>query len=373
MQTISNGLVVSGDPEASSNRILVVDDEEGIRRLIARVLERHGFECETAANGRDACDRLAREAFDLVLTDVDMPLMSGIELVEHIVHNYPNTATVMVTAMDDTDLASSALGLGAYGYIIKPFESNEIVINVWNALRRRALEIENLQHRTKLERTVRERTSELWKAIAQLEGTQRDLRSSREETIRRLSIAAEFRDDETGKHIQRMSHYCELLARLAGVDTERQELIRMATQMHDVGKIGIPDDILLKPGKLTNDERAVMQRHAEIGHQILSGANSELLDLAATIAHTHHERVDGTGYPRKLEGDEIPLEGRITAIADVFDALTSDRVYKRAFPIGKALNVMREGRGTHFDAELLDLFLGALAEVLAIKERYSGA
>ena len=207
--------------------------------------------------------------------------------------------------------------------------------------------------------------------VDRLQMTQRELLLTQEAVVERLSIAAEFRDDETARHVQRMSRYTALLAGRAGASPERAEQVRMAAVMHDVGKIGIPDSILLKPGKLTPEERRIMEQHSEIGYRILSGSRSELLTLAAQIAWTHHERVDGNGYPRRLAGDDIPLEGRIAAIADVFDALTSNKVYKKASPLQQAVEIMREGRGTHFDADLLDLFLGSIDEVVRIKERYA--
>jgi HD-GYP domain-containing protein (c-di-GMP phosphodiesterase class II) len=203
--------------------------------------------------------------------------------------------------------------------------------------------------------------------IAQLETSDIELRRLREETIRRLSWAAEFRNQETGEHIVRMSLYCALLARLAGLDAERAEDIRIASPMHDVGKIGIPDRIMLKPGRLTDDERKVMEAHTEMGHRILAGSDVDLLDLAALMALTHHERIDGTGYPAGLAGDDIPIEGRITAVADVFDALTSDRVYRPAFQPDEAREMMEKERATQFDAGLLDLFFGAFDDVLAIR------
>jgi putative two-component system response regulator len=352
-------------------RILVVDDEEPIRRVIARLLQRNGYETETASDADEAMRLLKEKDFALVLTDMDMPGTSGLDLITQIGAGFDDIATVMVTGMDDAELANSALEIGAYGYIIKPFEPNEILINVMNALRRRSLEIENRAHRLRLEQMVRDRTAELWEAIARLEKAEKNLRGSREETIQRLSIAAEFRDDETAQHIQRMSRYCGLLARKAGEDSERCELLRVASLMHDVGKIGIPDQILLKPGPLTSEERTIMEQHAEIGYRILAGSQSELLRLAAEIAWTHHEHVDGSGYPLGISSEEIPLEGRIAAIADVFDALSSDRVYKKAFPFGQAIDIMREGRGAHFDATLLDLFLDSMDEVLAIREQYA--
>jgi putative two-component system response regulator len=357
--------------EPTPVRILVVDDEEPIRRVIARLLQRNGYECETAGGAEEAMALLSEGDFALVLTDMDMPGTSGLDLINQIVEAFEDIATVMVTGMDDAKLAGTALKIGAYGYVIKPFEPNEILISVMNALRRRSLEIENRNHRLRLEQMVRDRTAELWEAIARLEKAEKDLRQSREETVQRLSIAAEFRDDETAQHIQRMSRYCSLLARKAGEDSERCDLIRVASLMHDVGKIGIPDQILLKPAALTPDERTIMEQHSEIGYRILAGSQSELLRRAAEIAWTHHERVDGSGYPLGIKGDEIPLEGRIAAIADVFDALTSDRVYKKAFPLGRAIEIMREGRGKHFDARLLELFLDSMDEVLVIRDQYA--
>jgi len=215
---------------------------------------------------------------------------------------------------------------------------------------------------------VKERTADLWTAIQELEQARDDLRVSQSETIERLSLAAEFRDDETAKHIHRMSQYCRLLTHKVTGDVERADLVEVASIMHDVGKIGISDNILLKPGKLTEDEYEEMKNHAAYGHKILSGGRSELLELAATIALTHHEKVDGTGYPNGLAGDEIPLEGRIAAVADVFDALTTHRVYRKAFPLPVAVEMMKEGRGAHFDAELLDTFLDSLDEAIRIKE-----
>jgi putative two-component system response regulator len=350
-----------------NERILIVDDEEQIRTLLARLLGAQGYECVTAESAAAGRRMLEANPFALVLSDVNMPGESGLDFSREVLASHPDTAVVMVTGMDDRRYAEVAIELGAYGYVLKPFKPNELIINVGNALRRRALEIENRSHREELEQTVLVRTTALRETIAQLESSESELRRLREETIRRLSWAAEFRNQETGEHIIRMSLYCALLARLAGLEGERADLIRIASPMHDVGKIGIPDRILLKPGRLTDEERKVMEAHTEMGHRILAGSGVELLDLAAQMALTHHERIDGTGYPGRLTGDAIPIEGRICAVADVFDALTSDRVYRKAFQPDEARQIMLEGRGTQFDAELLDLFFGAFDDVLAIR------
>jgi putative two-component system response regulator len=354
--------------------ILVVDDEDTIRRVITRVLTRGGYkDVVTANSSEEARILLGAKEFDLMLTDMQMPGGSGLDLLARVRIEQPFLAILMVTGSDDPGLAEEVLSLGAYGYMIKPFKNNELLINVSNALRRRDLEIENKAHRDGLEDLVRERTKELWATINHLEAAEKDLLASRTETIHRLALAAEYRDEETGHHIERMSHYCELLARAAGVDEDLCSTIREASSLHDVGKIGIPDNILLKPGSLTRQERAVIETHAEIGHRILIGSESPLLQLAATIALTHHEQIDGSGYPNGLSGEEIPVAGRIAAIADVFDALTTNRPYRRAFAIGVAAEMMKKEAGTHFDPELLEVFWGILPEVLAVKEERDSA
>lgn len=229
-------------------------------------------------------------------------------------------------------------------------------------LRRRASDLnENLIQRAAIEQRLRD-------TIEDLERSENALEHSQEETIMRLSMAVETRDQETGDHIERMGRYCALLAQKLGWNQERCELLRIAAPLHDVGKIAIPDSILLKPGELTPPERAEIEKHAEIGHEILSGSDSPLLDLAARIALSHHEHWDGNGYPNGLIGEEIPVEGRMAAIADVFDALTSDRVYRPAMPVERALSIMSEGRGAHFDPNLLDAFFDSIVEVLLIRD-----
>ncbi len=356
-------------PEQPSS-ILIVEDEDATRRLLGRLLDTYGYACTLAENAQEARRRLDEHTFDLILCDVNMPGESGLDLVRQILKEHPETAAVMVTGLDDPQLANVALESGAYGYILKPFETNEILINIANALRRRRLEIENQSHREHLEQMVRERTAELRLAVTRLEAAEQSLRLSQEETVQRLAIAAEFRDNATAQHIRRMSHYSALLARRYGLSEEHTELIRIASPMHDIGKIGTPDHILLKPGIFTPEEFDAITKHTEMGYRILEGSDSALLRLAATIALTHHEKFDGSGYPKGLAGEAIPLEGRIVSIADAFDALTTKRVYKPAFSADQATDIMRRQRGTHFDAALLDAFFSAMDEVVAIKRQH---
>lgn len=357
--------------------ILIVDDQEANVTLLERLLKRAGFvNLMSTTDPLEVMDLRAKIQPDIVLLDLNMPELDGYQLLQELQPWIDNASgeflPVLVLTADAAPKAKErALTLGAKDFLTKPFDPSEVVLRVKNLLETRYLHLELKQHNEQLEDRVRARTAEIWEAVNQLEQSQQELRQSREETVHRLSLAAEFRDDETARHIQRMSMYTELLARAAGWDEERAEVIRVASQMHDVGKIGTPDHILLKPRALTPVEREIMEKHAQIGYDILSGSNSTLLQLAATIALTHHERVDGTGYPNGLKGEEIPIEGRMAAIADVYDALSSDRVYRKAFSFIESINMIREARSSHFDPELLDLFLDSMDDVLKIKESHS--
>jgi len=309
------------------------------------------------------------EGADVVLLDLHMPGLDGIAVMKALSEAVPGPASVpivVLTADVTRSARERALRAGAKDFLVKSLDPTEVVLRVGNLLETRALHLSMRAHNERLQELIGQHTKALANSITRVQEFQEELRLSRRETVARLSMAAELRDTETGAHIERMSRYCTLLAKIIGADELRAELIRLASQMHDVGKISIPDSILLKPGALTPQERTAMQTHTDIGHRILAGSRSELLQLAATIALTHHERIDGGGYPRNLSGNDIPLEGRIAAIADVFDALTSTRVYRGAIPIDEALGIMAEGRATQFDAELLDAFFDARPEVLEI-------
>jgi putative two-component system response regulator len=338
-------------------RILIVDDEPGVRETLRRLVANEGHVATVAADTTEARVELGAGSFEVILCDVNLPGESGLEFVRDIVAGRTDIAVLMVSGADDPQLAETALALGAYGYIVKPFRDSEVNIGIANALRRRRLEIENKAHRERLEQLVAERTTELDR--------------SREETIHCLARAAELRDHETGKHIERVSRYSELIARRLGLSSDRCELLRIASPLHDIGKIAIPDDILRKPAPLSADERRVVETHTVLGHTILAGSDEPLLQLGAEIAWTHHERFDGGGYPRGLVGEAIPLAGRIVAVADVFDALVSDRVYRAALPVGDVVAVMRTETSAHFDPQALEAMLTAIPEALAIRDRFS--
>jgi putative two-component system response regulator len=340
--------------------VLVVDDQEQMRRALARIVGAEGYRCQQAGSVREARAVAERHdgRLDVVLCDIDMPGGSGLDLVPWLAANRPDTAVLMVTACDDPAVAAAVLEAGADGYIVKPFDPSQIVISLAEVVRRR----ERASQQGEAQR--------LLKALVERRNEQLD--ASYEETVWRLALAAEHRDPETADHLDRMARYSELLARSIGADGPWCDLLRSASPMHDVGKLGVPDEVLLNPGRFTAAERAVMQQHAAIGHQILDGSTSPLLQLAASVALTHHEWWDGTGYPRGLVGTAIPLEGRIVAIADVFDALTTERRYKAAMTFDEAEEVMRSEVG-HFEPSLLDAFFAERSAIEAIQADFPQA
>ena len=337
----------------SAIRILVVDDEPSVCKIISRYLAAEGYDCARAASGEEAWRALQAGSFSLLVTDVMMPGMSGIELLTKTREQLPDVAVIMVTAVDDRNTAISALKAGAYGYLIKPINENEVLISVANALERRRLTLLSKQYEQHLQQEVLTRTAEV---------RQREM-----QIILRLMSAAEYRDDETGAHIRRIGLFSAIMAEAAGWDRAAVDDIRLTAPMHDVGKIGIPDNILMKPGKLTAEEFDVVKTHSNIGARILSGSGVPMLDMARDIALCHHERYDGAGYPNGKAGKDIPESARIVAITDVHDALRSHRVYRPALSEDEAMAIMVKGRGSQFDPDLFDLFISLTQEFRGIR------
>ena len=293
---------------------------------------------------------------DLVIVDYMMPILSGTELAERFRAHHPDIPVLMITANHEIALRHEALKIGVTDFLSKPMDNIEFLARAKNMLTMRASHKKLANHAAWLADEVRKATETI---VAQ-----------ERETIFCLSKAAEYRDPETGGHILRMAHYSRHIARCMGLSVAQQDLLLAAAPMHDIGKVGTPDMILLKPGKLTESEMVIMKQHATIGFEILSSSSSPLMQVAAEIAHTHHEKFDGSGYPRALVGEAIPLFGRIVAVADVFDALTSERPYKKAWSIKDATQWLRDGKGKHFDPACVDAFLREWDEVLKIKQRF---
>lgn len=295
---------------------------------------------------------------DLIIVDYMMPGVDGLEFIRRIRarRDHDDLPILMVTASHERRTRYEALECGANDFLTKPIDPHEFEPRVRNMLKLRQAHLATLDRAASLAEAVRVATAEI--------------QDRERETITRLARAAEFRDPETGAHIQRMAHYSALIARRLGQDEGHVAAILQAAPMHDVGKLGIPDYILLKAGRLTHEEFAVMKRHPVIGHDILKDSASRVVQVGAVIALSHHEKFDGSGYPNGLSGTDIPLEGRIVAVADVFDALTSERPYKRAWPMEQAISLLRIGRGTHFDPDCIDAFLRAWKDVVEIHKRF---
>ncbi|MFH0824258.1 MAG: HD domain-containing phosphohydrolase [Pseudomonadota bacterium] len=340
--------------ESKTARILIVDDEQYVRRLMVRWLADEGYSCSVAENGMQALEYIAHEDYDLIVSDIMMPEMTGVDLLVEVKASFPDIAVLLVTGLDDRKTAIQTLELGAYGYLIKPFDKNEFLINVAGVLERRKLALLGKQYERQLETKVQERTLEV--------------REREEEIILRLMSAMGYRDDETGAHIRRIGLYSYRMAKDLGWNEEAARDLRLAAPIHDVGKIGIPDAILLKPGPLTPDEHDMMKEHTTIGAGMLSNSKVPVLKLARQIALCHHEKWAGNGYPRGLSREQIPETARIVAILDVYDALSHKRIYRGALPEKEVLTVMSVGRGSHFDPNLFDCFMELLPEIRMIME-----
>jgi len=334
--------------------ILIVDDNEVNIDSLIEILEDR-YEIYAATSGLDALDLLSEEDIDLVLLDIMMPQMNGYEVCKKIKSNplTKDIPVIFITASTDEESIEKAYSVGGSDYINKPFKVKEIISRVANQLL-----LSNKQKT--LERIIAKKTQKIQEMNIELIKTQ-------EEIILTLWIAAESRSKETGNHIKRVAKYSYLLAKYYGLDEELAQKIYKASPLHDLGKIAIPDNILNKPAKLTNEEYEIMKTHAQIGYDILKNSKRELLKTAAIIAYEHHEKWDGSGYPRGLKGKEISIEGRITALADVFDALGSDRCYKKAWPDEKIFELIENERAKHFDPDLVDIFFEHLDEFLKIR------
>jgi putative two-component system response regulator len=347
-------------PAQADARILIVDDEPANLKLLDKMLRAEGYRnLVLIQDPRQVMESYRAGPVDLILLDINMPHLDGFAVLAQLqaLDDPLLPPVIILTAQHGRDVLLRALNGGARDFIGKPFDRLELLARVRNLLDVHLAQ--RLLHAQKdvLEAEVRARTHELHRTRLQV--------------VQRLGRAAEYRDNETGYHIMRVSHVAALLAGAAGWDAGQCDLMLNASPMHDIGKIGIPDHILLKPGRLEAEEMAVMKTHTTIGAEILGDGDSDLLRLAREIALTHHEKWDGSGYPHGLAGGAIPLSGRIVAVADVFDALTSERPYKRAWSVEDAVAFMREQAGTHFDPDLVRHFLELLPQVLEIRARFA--
>ncbi len=341
-------------------KLLIVDDNPVNIRLLEEMVRQAGYKSVRSIDD----SRLVEEVYlsykpDLVLLDIIMPHLDGFQVMQQLAEIEQNSylPVMVITAQNDQKTCIKSLEMGAQDFLTKPFDRLEVSTKIRNMVRIRLLHNEVKNQNIVLEDKVQQRT--------------RELQETRLEIIRRLGRAAEYRDNETGAHIIRMSRMCACLASLAGRSEQFVELILHTSPMHDVGKIGIPDSIMLKPDKLNADEWLIMKEHTITGGKLLEGDHSELMSSARIIALTHHEKWNGSGYPRAMHGAEIPIEGRIAALADTFDALTSRRPYKDPYPVDFACRIIKEERGEHFDPVLTDLFLENIEKFVQIKKDLS--
>ena len=377
-----DGVRPASQRDVSAARILIIDDEPINVKVVCRYLREAGYKNCTATNdSKSAVDLIRTEQPDLVLLDLMMPEVDGLQILRLVRQDrdLQQMPIVVLTATDDRSTKQAALELGANEFLTKPVDPTDLLPRIRNVLTVKAYQDHLTNYARELERKVQERTAEL--------------EASRLEVIYCLGRAAEYRDNETGRHIIRVGRYVGVIARAYGLDENTVRLLENAAPLHDMGKIGIPDAVLLKPGRLDEAEIEIMRRHTEYGCDIVSTMNREewrgfamhtslgadfmfktcspILKVASIIAMTHHERWDGAGYPRGLKGEEIPLEGRITAIADVFDALSTKRPYKKSLPVEECFRIMQENRGTHFDPRVLDAFFASTDEILTIRVDYA--
>lgn len=337
-------------------RILIVDDEASVGALLKERLSMEGYTCRVCTSGEEALKAMEQESFGVVISDVRMPQMSGLTLLERAHEKYPRAAYLMATAEDDVRVGVQAMKHGAVDYLVKPIQLDSLVGSVNRALEIKRMELQLEEYRQDLEHMVEERTKQLRAAMKRIEMTY-------DETLRALGAALDLRDTETAGHSERVSRYTLEIARVMGCSSDELRQMARGSYMHDIGKIGIPDSILLKEGKLTPEEVEVMHSHVRIGYDLV--CRVAFLAPAAAIVLTHQECYDGTGYPQGLVGEEIPLGARIFAVADTLDAMTSDRPYRRALPFSTARDEIARESGRQFDPEVVRVFLNIPEEVWA--------
>ena len=368
--------------EVRSSKVMIVDDEELVIRVVRRFLATDGYETfVTLTDPREAIEVINREKPDVVLLDIMMPHVTGLDLlkIRQKTEVFQHIPFIILTANSENQIKRDALKYGATDFLNKPVDPSDLVLRVQNALTVKRHHDHLANYAVQLEQEVCERT--------------RQIEKSREQIIHCLARAAEYRDNETGEHVIRVGKYAGIIAAQLGFGPDYCHEIELAAQLHDVGKIGIPDAVLLNPGKLDHEEFEVMKTHCKLGMEIMEplahsegerirrhsymggfimdGVDSPMLELAASIARTHHEKWDGSGYPFKLRGENIPIEGRITCVADVYDALCSERPYKPSFPVKKCLEIMLSERGTRFDPIVLDAFFERINDIEKIRKEYN--
>jgi putative two-component system response regulator len=338
-----DGLELLSENEAPRKQVLIVDDERPIRLLLQKILEANGYVCRIAENAAQARVLMIEQASDLILCDINMPGESGLDFIRHVLKAYPDTAAIMVSAIGDPLLAESMLQLGVYDYIIKPMDRNGILISVANAFRRRELEITNRSYRRNLEQMVDERTDSLQRSMKKLENAMDGI-------VRAIAHTVETRDPYTAGHQRRVADLAVALAATVGFEKDKIEAVRVAASIHDLGKISVPAEILSKPSRLTVNEFNLIKEHPQVGYDILK--DIEFPWEIATMVYQHHEKLDGSGYPLGLSGDDILPESRVLTVADIVEAMASHRPYRPGLGLDVALGEIDKNKGKFYDPEV---------------------
>jgi cyclic di-GMP phosphodiesterase len=346
---VGQSILSDASDSSSVTRVLAVEDDLQALKLLSLILSAPAFRCTTATSGEEALAALRQERFDAVVSDLRMPGIGGMELLIEARRLHPHVAFLLTTGVDDVEVGVQAMRLGADDYLVKPLLESAVLASLERALHKRQLELEVENYRQHLEEMVAERTGQLQKAIQQIE-------FSYEDTLQALGAAIDLRDHETAGHSHRVCRYSLEIAKVAALPDKQLKNLTRGAYLHDIGKLGIPDGILLKPGPLTTNERKLMQQHVQIGFELIK--DIPFLSDAAELILCHHERYDGSGYPRGLKAEQIPLGGRIFALADTLDAITSDRPYRLASSFESARETIRRESGRLFDPELAAAFLG---------------
>ncbi len=357
--------------------ILIADQDPMTRRSVGRAIADAGFDCQFAGDAEEATRALKERQYTLVVADLEMPDRTGIELAEEVKARYPEVSMILLASATDPIIGEMAVWHGVFGVLTKPTRTADLLVMVRSALRWKAREAQDRARVRELESSLVTNATEAERLANKLKRVQG---SAYEGILLSLARAGALKDDEPEAHLKRMSNYCALLAEAYGMTPEECDRIRIASITHDIGKIGVPEAVLLKPGTLTSAEFEMMQNHTNLGHSILVAADeslagddpasAEVVQMAATIAMNHHERYDGSGYPMARHRDSIPLEGRIAIIADIFDAMTSRRVYRPALPVDEAVSFLRNQRELIFDPDLADLFIDRMDAVMQIRDQF---
>ncbi|NIO16547.1 MAG: response regulator [Deltaproteobacteria bacterium] len=347
--------------------ILIVDDEPNLLQTISILLKKNGYMPFVAMSAGEAIEQLKENSFDAVMADIRMPETSGLELLDRIRGFNPEIPVILMTAFADFYAAVDAIKLKAFDFILKPHENKHILHSVEKAVNYHKLILTEKNYKIHLEETVRDKTEKLKQALGTLRNTSREM-------MQRLATVSEYRDTDTGAHIQRIGLYSEKIAEKIDMPADFIRTIKFASTLHDIGKVGIPDSVLLKPGNLTQEEFEIITTHTSIGEKMLAGSFYPGMQMAASIALTHHEKWDGSGYPQQLKGNAIPLEGRIVFICDRYDAIRSKRPYKPPVDHKRAVTMITEGNANskpeHFDPFLLETFISVAGDFESIYEKY---